>query len=502
MSPFNRHAGRKTHRFERMSNRCLVILFSLVIVSFNAMAAEVENIRIWAGSSASRIVLDLDSSTVHNVFELQKPSRLVIDLANSRLKVDPESLDFTGTPINSLRSAVRSNKDLRIVLELSHTAKARSFVLGPEGEFGHRLVIDIPRAADKVISTATREARAQNTVARQGGLGDSSTTAAALEAPGLEKRDIVVVIDPGHGGKDPGAIGSNRVREKDVVLKISRQLQRLLNDQPGYTAQLTRSDDTFIPLRTRTEIARRHNADILISVHADAFNDRRAHGASVYALSKSGATSETARWLAAKENSSDLIGGTGSVTLGDKDAILAGVLLDLSMTASMKASVHAGGNILKSLGSFAKLHKRSVEQAGFVVLKNPDIPSLLVETGFISNPAESSRLNTPAYQQRIAAAIAKGVHDYFWSTPPPGSLLAYQKNPAAFIAAERARETESMPSGRSGSAQASLTRTIRQGDTLSRIAVETNSSIEELMRLNKLNSSRLLVGQVLQIPSS
>ncbi len=501
MSPFNRHAGRVKHGPGRMSNRCLVILFSFIFAATSASAAEVENIRIWAGSSASRIVLDLDSSTVHNVFELQKPNRLVIDLANARLKVDPDKLDFSGTPISSLRSAVRSNKDLRIVLELNHTANARSFVLGPEGEFGHRLVIDIPRDAG-AEKTATRESRAQTTVARQGGLGQSSTTAAALEAPGLEKRDIVVVIDPGHGGKDPGAIGARNVREKDVVLKISRELQRLLNDQPGYTAQLTRSDDTFIPLRTRTEIARKYNADILISVHADAFNDRRAHGASVYALSKSGATSETARWLAAKENSSDLIGGTGSVTLGDKDAVLASVLLDLSMTASMKASVHAGGNILKSLGSFAKLHKRSVEQAGFVVLKNPDIPSLLVETGFISNPAESGRLNTPAYQQKIAAAIAKGVHDYFWSTPPPGSLLAYQKNPAAFIAAERARETESLVSGRSDRAAVSITRTIRQGDTLSRIAVETNSSIEELMRLNKLNSSRLLVGQVLQIPSS
>ncbi|KZZ65456.1 N-acetylmuramoyl-L-alanine amidase, partial [Oleiphilus sp. HI0130] len=278
------------------------------------------------------------------------------------------------------------------------------------------------------------------------------------------RRDVVVVVDPGHGGEDPGAIGPGKVREKDVVLAISKELVRQINAVQGYKAYLTRETDYYIGLRKRTEIARKRNADLFVSVHADAFTRAQANGASVYALSLRGASSETARWLAKKENASDLIGGSG-VKLGDHDDMLASVLLDLSSTASLKASLSVGDKVLSSLGGVARLHKSQVQQAGFAVLKSPDIPSILVETGFISNPAESRRLKTQKYQRKIATSISTGVKRYFRETPPLGSWLA---------------------SSQASSRAASYT--VKRGDTLSHIAASYAVSVSQLRQLNKLRS--------------
>ena len=234
-----------------------------------------------------------------------------------------------------------------------------------------------------------------------------------------------MVIDAGHGGEDPGASGSRGQHEKDVVLAIARELQRQINAMKGYRAEVTRTGDYFIPVRGRTEIARKKGADLFVSIHADAAPSTAAFGASVFALSDRGATSETARWLADSENRSDLIGGAGNVSLDDKDRMLAGVLLDLSMTASLTSSLNVGQKVLTNIGRVTPLHKQRVEQAGFMVLKSPDIPSILVETGFISNTQDAQRLVTARHQQAVADGFFEGPKSYFQKNPPMNSSMAW-----------------------------------------------------------------------------
>jgi N-acetylmuramoyl-L-alanine amidase len=230
-------------------------------------------------------------------------------------------------------------------------------------------------------------------------------------------RPILIAVDAGHGGEDTGALGPFKMREKDVTLAIAKELARIINAQPGYKAKLTRADDTFVVLQRRRDLARDMKADLFVSVHADSFTDTSAQGASVFALSRKGATSEMARFLAQRENDSDLVGRVGGVSLEDKDPMLAGVLVDLSMTATVNASLEVGDHVLRSIGSLARLHSKHVEQAGFVVLKSPDVPSILVETGFISNKVEAKKLDSQAYREQMAAAIFKGVRQYFAQHP-------------------------------------------------------------------------------------
>jgi len=435
----------------------VLLTLAVLLESSIALAASISNVRIWPTQDYTRLVFDLSSAVQHSVFALEKPDRLVIDLADTTLKTSLAKLELEGSPIKKIRSGNRSNNELRVVLDLLTSLDSRSFTLAPNGRYGHRLVVDLLRSG----KTGKVRAKQQDVYTR--------------------KRDILVVIDPGHGGQDPGALGPQGVREKDIVLAISRDLHKLLNSEKGFSAQLTRTGDYFIRLRQRNKIAREHNADLLVSVHADAFKRTKAHGASVFALSKSGATSETARWLAASENTADLIGGSGSVSLSDKDNVLAGVLLDLSMTASMKASLTAGDRVLRSMGKVTSLHKRKVEQAGFVVLKSPDIPSILVETGFISNPAEARRLKTRKHQQKLARAIYRGLLQYFNDQPPPGTLIAWLKQQNIVTAGN--------------------THVIREGDTLSEIARANNVSMRLLKNYNQLSSDDIRIGQVLKIPT-
>ncbi len=268
-----------------------------------------------------------------------------------------------------------------------------------------------------------------------------------------DKRDIIIAIDAGHGGEDPGAIGPNRKREKDVVLAIARELEALLKADKGFSPTLIRTGDYYISLRGRRDLARQRQADLFVSIHADAFKRKEARGASVYALSTSGATSTAARYLAQRENESDLVGG---VSLSDKDDILAGVLADLSMTSTLDNSLKLGGNVLRNMDRIARLHKKGVEQAGFAVLKSPDIPSILVETGFISNPEESRLLATSAYQKQMARAIHAGIREWFLAHPPSGTLIAWQKQ------------------------QEGQQYVIARGDTLSGIAQRFNVSLADL----------------------
>jgi len=433
----------------------------MMTASLASAAAQVEGVRIWPAPDHTRLVLDTAGAVEHNVFSLSDPSRLVIDLKNVSLKTDFSKVDLEGSPIRRIRSARRNGNDLRVVLDLASDIKPRSFALEPNQQYGHRLVVDL------IDEKGSRIERATSPTVTQDSAG---------------KRDIIVVIDAGHGGEDPGAIGPRGTREKDVVLRMAKTLADLVNKQPGFTAKLTRTGDYYIGLRNRTILARKYNADLFVSVHADAFRTPQPSGASVFALSQRGATSETARWLAQSENSSDLIGGAGGLSLEGRDEMLAGVLLDLSMTASINASLGVGSSVLGRLGNVAKLHKPGVEQAAFVVLKSPDIPSILVEAGFISNPKEEKNLASQWYRDKLASAIMDGIHEYFQRTPPPGTLLAWQKQ-------------------NQGSPEVSQYR-IRRGDTLSGVARQNQTTVSELMRFNGMSDDRVMVGQTIRIPSS
>nr|WP_199458036.1 MULTISPECIES: N-acetylmuramoyl-L-alanine amidase [unclassified Marinobacter] len=440
----------------------VVLGFLLIMTaSLASAAAQVEGVRIWPAPDHTRLVLDTAGAVEHNVFSLSDPSRLVIDLKNVSLKTDFSKVDLEGSPIRRIRSARRNGSDLRVVLDLASDIKPRSFALEPNQQYGHRLVVDL------IDEKGSRIERATSPTVTQDSAG---------------KRDIIVVIDAGHGGEDPGAIGPRGAREKDVVLRMAKTLADLVNKQPGFTAKLTRTGDYYIGLRNRTVLARKYNADLFVSVHADAFRTPQPSGASVFALSQRGATSETARWLAQSENSSDLIGGAGGLSLEGRDEMLAGVLLDLSMTASINASLGVGSSVLGRLGNVAKLHKPGVEQAAFVVLKSPDIPSILVEAGFISNPKEEKNLASQWYRDKLASAIMDGIHEYFRRTPPPGTLLAWQKQ-------------------NKGSPEVSQYR-IRRGDTLSGVARQNQTTVSELMRFNGMSDDRVMVGQTIRIPSS
>lgn len=471
----------------------------LLSVASTAQAANVEGMRLWAAPDHARLVFDLEAATTANVFSLDNPSRLVIDLDESEMETDPSTLPLEGSAITSVRTGVRDGGGLRVVLELDRAVEPRHFTLAPNDQYGHRLVVDLEYPGESAVENPIdpieamireQEIQAQRAVAEARATGDPSAEAAAEsavseveEAQPHPRRDIIIAIDPGHGGEDPGAIGPTGTREKDVVLEIGRRLERLVNATEGFRAVMIRDGDYYVGLRQRTELAREQKADFFVSIHADAFNSPRPQGSSVYALSQRGATSETAQWLADSENRADLIGGVdGALSLRDKDQVLRGVLLDLTMTATLNDSLSIGGQVLDQLGRINRLHKSQVEQAGFMVLKSPDIPSLLVETGFISNPDEERRLRDASHQQGLADAIFSGVRSHFQRHPPPASLLAWQ------------RDNNRSPN--------SNEYRIQTGDTLSTIAARHGVPVGRLRQANDLSGDVIRVGQVLRIPSS
>jgi N-acetylmuramoyl-L-alanine amidase len=307
--------------------------------------------------------------------------------------------------ITSIRSGHFGKADTRIVLDLAAPMRLNSFLLPPQDGQGHRLVLDLTSATQAPRQIAAEPARSVDKA--------------------HPKRDIIVVVDPGHGGKDPGAIGSKGQREKDVVLSIAQLLAKRLKREKGFDVKLVRNDDFFVPLRKRVDIARQHKADMFISVHADAAPRLTASGASVYALSEGGATSATARFMAQRENGADLLGATTLLNLKDKDPMLAGVILDMSMNATIASSLQLGSSILGSLEGITTLHQKRVEQAGFAVLKSPDVPSILVETGFISNARDAERLVTARHQQAVADGLFDGLKKYFEKNPPMNSYMAW-----------------------------------------------------------------------------
>ncbi len=463
-----RMSGRKGRRFGPGG-----VLLLLSLLSSFIQAADIKSVRLWRAPDNTRLVFDLSGPAEHTLFTLSNPERIVIDISNARLVADTSALPLENTPLRGLRAAPRDGDGLRVVLDLSEQVNPKSFVLPPNQQYGDRLVIDLYDQARAGASLPQPAAPTASPLPQ-------TPTRSATEAG---TRDIVVAIDAGHGGEDPGAIGHGGAREKEVVLAIARDLKRLIDAEPGFRAELVRTGDYFIPLRRRTEIARQHNADLFVSIHADAFTRASANGASVFALSDRGATSETARLLADRENRSDLIGGVGGVSLDNKDQVLASVLLDLSMTATLSASLDVGQQVLSSVGQVNRLHKSRVEQAGFMVLKSPDIPSILVETGFISNPGEARKLVTRSHQQAMARAIYTGLKGYFHRNPPPGTRIAALK--ASGQLAQGPRE-----------------HTVRRGDSLSMIANIYQVSLASLRAANDLSTDQIRVGQVLKVPAS
>ncbi|XMB48932.1 N-acetylmuramoyl-L-alanine amidase [Pseudomonas fluorescens] len=395
----------------------LLLVSPLFALPLGAYATQIRNARLWRSEDKLRLVFDLSGPVQYKTFSLTSPDRLIIDLSGAGLSGDFSQLALKNSGITSIRSGHFGKSDTRIVLDLVEPMQLNSFVLPPQDGQGHRLVLD--------LTNATRAPR------------QIAAEPAPLVAPvdkAHPKRDIIVVVDPGHGGKDPGAIGSKGQREKDVVLSIAQLLAKRLKRERGFDVKLVRNDDFFVPLRKRVDIARQHKADMFISVHADAAPRLTASGASVYALSEGGATSATARFMAQRENGADLLGATTLLNLKDKDPMLAGVILDMSMNATIASSLQLGSSVLGSLQNITSLHQKRVEQAGFAVLKSPDVPSILVETGFISNARDAQRLVTARHQQAVADGLFEGLKRYFQKNPPMNSYMAWvqaQKNSQA-----------------------------------------------------------------------
>ncbi len=435
-----------------MHCRRLILTAFLTLLAVAAQSATtVENIRIWAENGKTRVVLDMSRSAEHSIFTLRGPDRLVIDLKDGKLARGLTDLPKGVGSVRSIRSALQSNGQLRVVLDLNENVRSRSFTAGPNSQYGDRLVIDLQRSGNlQTVKRASEKYR-----------------------PG---RDIVVAVDPGHGGHDPGAVGKAKTREKDVVLAISRALAKRINAEPGMKAVLIRNSDIYVDHRERMAIARRSNADLFVSIHADAVDDRRANGATVYALSTKGASDEEARLLAERENAAVWVGG---VSLEDKDQILAEVLLDLSQNAALSASLEVGARVIRELAGTVRVRRKEVQQAGLIVLKSPDMPSILVETAYISNPAEEKKLRDPRHQARLAGSIWSGIRKYFYMNPPPDTQIAMN-----------IRRTPDRQ----------VRHVIARGDTLSEIAERYNVSTAAIRTANRMSNNNIRIGQTLSIP--
>lgn len=432
----------------------LLLLSALMLSALSFAGAKVLDVRLWRAPDNTRLVFDLSAPVEHKIFTLENPDRVVIDIDSLQFTKNFDALEIKGSPIANIRSAKKGEAGLRVVLDVVKAVKPRSFLLKKNAEADDRLVIDLfdIDKAKPVVKKTTQSLPQAN-------------------------RDLIIAIDAGHGGEDPGAIGPKKVYEKKVVLAIAKKLAKKFNAEKGYKAVLIRTGDYYVGLAQRRKIARKANADIFISIHADAFTNPKANGSSVYALSARGATSATAKFLANKENQSDLVGG---VSLNDKDEVLSSVLVDLSMAYKMSSSIDAGAKVLQQMDKISRLHSRRVEQAAFAVLKTPDIPSLLVETGFISNPGEAKKLNSSSYQEKMAKAIFNGVNNYYQEKAPEGTYIynKYHKKRQAQIYV------------------------VRSGDTLSGIASRFGLSMKKLKSHNKLRSDALRIGQKINIPAA
>ena len=415
-----------------MLNRFVIaifyLLFALCIPLAHADIA-VSSTRVWPAEDYTRITIESAKPISNNMFTIGNPDRLVIDLENVELNQTlnelTQQISRNDPFISSARVGQFKPDTVRLVFELKNEIKPQIFSLKPVGDYGHRLVLDIyPAQAIDPMMALLEKSGADITLAPPSDKTESPTTDANNTSPAkdtksqtqpeLRARTLIIAIDAGHGGEDPGARGRRGSLEKNVTLSVARKVKELIDELPNMRGKLIRDGDYFIPLNMRVTKARKMNADLFVSIHADAFIKSNVRGSSVFALSENGATSSAARWLAKKENEADLIGG---VNIAVKDKYLARTLLDLSQTATINDSMKLAKYVLNELGDINKLHRGHVEQAGFAVLKSPEIPSILIETAFISNPREEKNLNSKSYQLKLAKAIVNGIQHYFAQNP-------------------------------------------------------------------------------------
>ena len=484
-----------------LNNLCgfAAVAFIAAIVPLGATrAAELKDARVWAGSEYTRLVLDATGPLHYTIS--QKGDEIVIDLPDSRA-----TRDFSDPAAQGLyrgMSHARFGDRLLLTARVDPASRLKSFVLKPNSGRDYRLVLDLYPGGKKAGGHVARLAPAATVIPQYSNPTHSGRVAAEQAAAMLNgQRQVVVAIDAGHGGKDQGAHGPGGTLEKNVTLAVARDLAAEINRQPGMKAVLTRNSDIYIPLKQRYQIARENNADLFVSIHADSFTSDDAKGSSVWVLSPRGKTSMAARWLADGQNRADLIGGT---TLDDKDDGLAKVLLDLQQGWAMQASDEVAGNVLKALARLGPTHRGYVERANFVVLRSPDVPSILVETAFISNPAEERKLRDPAHQKQLAEAVMGGVKNYFESTPPPGTWFAAQ--------AVRRNDVELASRGDAGAGRATVAAAgqasshadihkVGRGESLSSIARQYGVSVGALKNANQMNSNTVHAGAVLTIPA-
>ncbi len=438
----------------KMPVRYIFLLVALIFSHAAWSSIKLENVRMWHGPTNSRLVFDLSAPVKYSVYKLSAPRRMVIDLDDAVFKGVLPADTTVGQYLHRIRKGTPRPGVLRIVLDLRSKIDSSVIVLEPNDIYGHRLVIDLT-APELRVETP---------------IPPKPVVKPVLPKPQARRGPVVIAIDAGHGGEDPGASGAKHTQEKHVVLAIARQLEMQLNRHSGLEGRLTRRGDYYISLRERTRLARKFNADLFVSIHADGFYNKAARGTSVYALSNKGATSETARWLANKENASDLVGG---ISLHDKDDLLAQVLLDLSMTRAVSDGIIFARYVLPELKRLGPVHSRRVEQAGFAVLKSPDIPSILIETGYITNPREEKLLRSKTYQKKLAAAIYNGIVQYL-------------------------NKMEMLPDSPRDGVRMHL---VSRGDSLSIVAMRYGVSVNSLKRANDLHGNQINIGQKLKIPA-
>lgn len=428
-----------------------VLLVMSQVMGVASASVRIDGVRAWAAPDSTRVVFDISAPLDHRVTVLHDPERVVVDLVDVTEPPALHALNVEGSFYKGVRAALHEQSTFRVVFDLDARVRPKSFLLKPNERYGHRLVIDFFREA---ASGATTQA--------------PSTAAPGAITQSL--RDVIIAIDAGHGGEDPGAIGTEGAREKDIVLAIAQRLNSMVGSEPGMKPVMIRTGDYFVSLGGRRQLAQQHRADMFVSIHADSFlKNPNARGVSVYAVSAKGASSAAAKYLADSENATDLIGG---VSFEDKDDMLTSVLLDLSQSGTIEASIDFGSRVLLELGKVGSVHKRKVEQAGFVVLKSLGIPSLLVESGFISNRKEEYKLRDPMYQELIANSVLRGIRSYFADHAPPDTTLSV----------------------------ASAQHVIAPGESLSLIAQRYKVSVPALRRLNDLPGETLEAGRILRIP--
>ena len=445
----------------RCTFKLLTILIFLVVSQIAFAQNTINSVRVWPSPDSTRVVFDLNEKPDFSYFMLKNPARLVVDLKNTNKLDSLPNIPKKHQIVSKLRySKPKDSKSVRFVFELARASKPVVFALLPTEPYKHRLVVDL------VDKTPNAEPIA-------------STNTSVKKRELHQERDIVIAIDAGHGGEDPGSIGPSGTYEKDITLQIAKRLERMIDAERGMISRMVRRSDYFVNLNTRTSIARKKKADFFVSIHADAFTSPQPNGASVWVLSLRRANSEIGKWIEDKEKHSELLGGAAGVlkdTASEK--YLAQALLDMSMDHSMKTGFSVAQEVVSELKKVAKMHKKHPQAASLAVLKSPDIPSILVETGFISNPREERMLKTAQHQERLAKAIFTSIKNYYMQNPPDDSLFAKLKS------------------------QFPTKHKVRPGESLSILASRYNTSVSKLKTANNLKSNTLFIGQELDIPQS